>query len=201
MIIPLISLITISCHSKKEQQKKGTVDNLTEGIFPKTIDHTIETSSGMVFTLTEEKLSHSVSNILIQGVNFPNSMEIISTNETDPIEQFNVMDLNDDGFEEVYITQRSAGSGSYAKIIGVTSMSDNSYGEIIVPPITDHDDLSVGYMGHDEIEFVKNNIIRTYPIYKDSDSNAKPTGGQRKVQYELITGEAGYILNPYELQM
>ncbi|ANQ50353.2 hypothetical protein KMW28_01155 [Flammeovirga yaeyamensis] len=155
----------------------------------------------MVFTLTEEKLSHSVSNISIQGINFPNSMEVISVNDTDPIEQFNVMDLNNDGFEEVYITQRSAGSGAYAKIIGIASMRDNSYGSIYVPPISDNDDLSNGYMGHDEIEFTKKNIIRTYPVYKESDSNANPTGGQRKVQYELITGEAGYILNPYELQM
>ena len=37
-------------------------------------------------------------------------------------------------------------------------------------------------------------LVRRFPIYKDGDSDAKPTGGTRQFQYKLTPGEAGWIL-------
>jgi hypothetical protein len=53
---------------------------------------------------------------------------------------------------------------------------------------------SNGYMGHDEFAVVENILARRFPIYRDSDANAKPTGGMRQLQYKLIPGEAGWTL-------
>lgn len=197
LIIPLFFLISISCKQEKANTQNYNVDNSDKEIIPEIVNHNIETKSGMLFTLTEEKLSQSVSNISIQGMNFPNSNEILTFEGVDPIEQFYIIDLNNDGFEEFYIALRSVGSGGYVKLLAIASFSDESYGKIYIQSITDNDDLSEGYMGHDEIAFNSKNIERTYPIYNADDQNAKPTGGLRKVNYELITGEAGYILNPY----
>ncbi|MBD0405099.1 hypothetical protein IC221_27125 [Flammeovirga sp. EKP202] len=197
LIISFFTLISVSCDHVKTNKEKKTVDNSSIGAIPEIINHQIETKTGMLFTLTEEKLSQSVSNISIQGMNFPNSNEILTFEGVDPIEQFYVIDLNRDGFEEFYIAVRTAGSGSHIKLLGIASFNDESYGKIYIQSISDNDDLSIGYMGHDEIDFTSNGIHRTYPLYTSDDTNTHPTGGLRKVNYELITGEAGYILNPY----
>ncbi|NLR92949.1 hypothetical protein [Flammeovirga agarivorans] len=197
LIITLLFLFTTSCTTNEKNEKDTSVNNSSGDYTSTIVNHSIETESGMLFTLTEERVTNSVSNISIQGMNFPNSNDIINIDQTDPIEQFNVMDLNDDGYEELYISQRTPGSGAYVKLIGVSSNRDNSYSKIYVPSVSENDELSEGYMGHDEVEFTRKDIIRTYPVYKEKDSNAHPTGGVRTVKYELITGEAGYILNPY----
>jgi hypothetical protein len=41
---------------------------------------------------------------------------------------------------------------------------------------------------------VENNIVRRFPIYKDTDTDDKPTGGMRQLQYKLTQGEAGWVL-------
>jgi hypothetical protein len=31
-------------------------------------------------------------------------------------------------------------------------------------------------------------------VYRDADTNPKPTGGTRQIQYKLVPGEAGWSL-------
>jgi hypothetical protein len=33
-----------------------------------------------------------------------------------------------------------------------------------------------------------------FPLYRDDDTNARPTGGMRQLQYKLVPGEAGWLL-------
>ena len=49
-------------------------------------------------------------------------------------------------------------------------------------------------MGHDEFAVVENVLARRFPVYKEGDSNANPTGGTRQIQYKLKAGEAGWVL-------
>ena len=35
---------------------------------------------------------------------------------------------------------------------------------------------------------------RRFPIYRETDTNAAPTGGTRQVQYRLVPGEATWLL-------
>jgi hypothetical protein len=37
--------------------------------------------------------------------------------------------------------------------------------------------------------------LRRFPVYDDGDTTS-PTGGKRKVHYELVPGEAGSVLDP-----
>ena len=41
---------------------------------------------------------------------------------------------------------------------------------------------------------VENTLVRRFPVYRDGDTNAKPTGGMRQIQYKLAAGEAGWLL-------
>ncbi len=102
-----------------------------------------------------------------------------------------VGDLNIDGFPEVLVFIQSSGSGSYGSVIGYSVNNGKSMSMIAnLPPVAENSEANSGYMGHDEFAIVESSLIQRFPIYKPGDSNAKPTGGTRQVQYKLKEGEA-----------
>lgn len=100
-------------------------------------------------------------------------------------------DLNIDGYPEVLVYIQSVGSGSYGSVIGYSVNNGKSLSQIApVPEVSENPEASAGYMGHDEFAIVENTFIQRFPVYKPGDSNAKPTGGMRQIQYKLYDGEA-----------
>ena len=53
---------------------------------------------------------------------------------------------------------------------------------------------SKGYMGHDQFAVGEGALLRRFPLYHQTDSNSKPSGKTRQLQYKLKAGEAGWIL-------
>ena len=100
-----------------------------------------------------------------------------------------VGDLNIDGFPEVMVYLQSDGSGSYGSVIGYSVNNGKSMSMINMPNVADNSEINVGYMGHDEFAIVESTFNQRFPIYKPGDSNAKPTGGMRQIQYKLVNGE------------
>jgi hypothetical protein len=105
-----------------------------------------------------------------------------------------VADLNADGSPEIYVYVTSAGSGSYGSLVAYAANRRKSLSEIYLPPISQNPAASRGYMGHDEFAVVENVLVQRFPIYRDTDTNARPTGGTRQLQYRLVAGEAAWIL-------
>jgi Periplasmic lysozyme inhibitor of I-type lysozyme len=105
-----------------------------------------------------------------------------------------VADLNSDGSPEIYVYVTSAGSGSYGTLVAYSANKKKSLSEIYLPPLEDDPDNAKGYMGHDRVAVVETSLVRRFPIYKEGDSNAEPTGGMRQLQYKLVAGEAGWVL-------
>lgn len=105
-----------------------------------------------------------------------------------------VADLNADGSPEIYIYVTSAGSGSYGSLVAYSVNRRKSLSEIYLPPVSQDKAAATGYMGHDEFAVVENALVRRFPIYRETDTNAEPTGGMRQIQYKLVPGEAGWIL-------
>ena len=68
--------------------------------------------------------------------------------------------------------------------------------EIHLPPLADDPKAAKGYLGHDEFRVVEITLVRRFPVYREGDTNAQPTGGIRQVQYKLKPGEAGWVLRP-----
>jgi hypothetical protein len=106
-----------------------------------------------------------------------------------------VADLNVDGSPEIYVYVTSTGSGSYGCLVAYSANRRKSLSEIYLPPITNDKAVSKGYLGHDEFAVVESVLVRRFPIYRDGDTNAKPTGGIRQLQYKLAPGEAVWVLN------
>lgn len=110
-----------------------------------------------------------------------------------------VEDLNADGYPEIYVYVTSAGSGSYGSLIAYASNRNRSLSEIYLPPLGDDPDASKGYMGQDTFAVGEGALLRRFPIYREGDTNAQPSGGMRQVQYRLEAGEAGWRLVPYNV--
>ncbi len=105
-----------------------------------------------------------------------------------------VADLNVDGSPEIYVYVTSAGSGSYGSLVAYSANRRKSLSQIYLPPVTENKLASKGYRGHDEFAVLEGVLSHRFPIYREKDSNAKPTGGWRQLQYKLVPGEAGWIL-------
>jgi hypothetical protein len=104
-----------------------------------------------------------------------------------------IEDLNSDGFPEILIYTRSAGSGSYGNVIGYSVNNGKSISQIYFPELSENKEASIGYMGHDEFAIIETSLARRFPVYKDGDTNSNPTGGTRQIQYKMKDGEASRL--------
>ena len=105
-----------------------------------------------------------------------------------------VADINSDGSPEIYVYVTSVGSGSYGSLVAYSANQRKSLSEIYLPPLSEDKLASKDYRGHDEYAVLEGLLGHRFPVYRDTDTNAKPTGGTRQLQYKLIRGEAGWIL-------
>ena len=152
--------------------------------------HTLE---GITFTVTCAN-SGSINKLTItpkglEGDNSPITVEADGT-----VTGSEVADLNGDGSPEIYVYVNSAGSGSYASLTAYSTNNKKSLSEIHLPELAEDKKNAEGYMGHDEFRVVEGTLVRRFPVYKAGDSNAKPTGKTRHLQYKLKAGEAGWLL-------
>ncbi|MFM8656367.1 MAG: PliI family lysozyme inhibitor of I-type lysozyme [Chthoniobacterales bacterium] len=101
-------------------------------------------------------------------------------------------DLNGDNIPELFLVFTGEGSGSYGQVKAFSTNGGKVLTDIVIdePKAADMQ----GYMGHDEFEVVEGTFVRRFPVYKPGDTNAKPTGGWRQIQYKLKSGEAAWHL-------
>jgi len=198
-----ISVIISGCGKKEESIKNETVKKDTSSQKTKEPDKKPDsneymTKSGKVFLINVNKSSESLADIIVTGKGFVFKNDTVKFRETNPFEKAFVADIDGNGFEDLFIITRSAGSGSQGEILGVASNNDKSYSIISVEEIKKADMKSgkmfEGYMGHDSIYTEKEKLVREFPVYKSSDTNNNPTGGKRKVFYKLSPGETSYQL-------
>lgn len=100
-------------------------------------------------------------------------------------------DINLDQSPEIYIYVKANDSAS---LIAYSANKNKSLSEIYLPPFTDDPKLAKGFRGGSEIALVENVVAQRFPIYKDGDSDDKPTGGIRQLQYKLKQGETSWTL-------
>lgn len=105
-----------------------------------------------------------------------------------------IADLDGDNHAEIFVYLSSDGSGSYGNVIAYSVNNGKSMSQIAYNLEGDTDEIKAGYMGHDSFSVKENKLERRFPIYKENDANANPTGGERLVQYKLVSGTDGKVL-------
>ncbi|MCK5847260.1 MAG: hypothetical protein KAG84_07470 [Bacteroidales bacterium] len=117
-------------------------------------------NKNIVFKISNP-LGVSLTNVVIIGANFEDKSPI-TLNEIDPISKIQLYDINNDGFDELFIFTQSAGSGSYGNIYAFTSTKGMQLKPIIID-----DFIFDGYIGHDLFTFNNDKLIRTFTIEND----------------------------------
>lgn len=105
-----------------------------------------------------------------------------------------VADLDADGSPEIYVYVASAGSGAYGSVAAWAANDRKSLSEIHLPELAENATYGEGYMGHDRFSVAERYLSRSFPVYRDGDTNAAPSGGTRQVLYRLVPGEASWRL-------
>lgn len=149
----------------------------------------LRTKTGKIIIVTEtHPVGQSISSVAITTKKFKEN-KLIQLDDIDPIEKIELQDLDNDGFEELYLFTRSVGSGSGGDFYAYTSDNDERLVKCEKLKL-DHKEylkggLFEGYRGHITLSFDKDMLIMVFPIYKENDANSKPTGGTKKVSYTL----------------
>ena len=94
-----------------------------------------------------------------------------------------VTDLDGDMNPEIVIWSVCAGSGAYGTVT-CYKFVDNKL-RTFSSPFGSGDIELPGYSGHDGIAVLGNKLIRQFPIYKQGDTNAEPTGGTAQIVYSF----------------
>ena len=110
-----------------------------------------------------------------------------------------VADLNADASPEIYVYVQSAGSGSYGSLVAYSANNRKSLSAIHLPSVAENEKAVKGYRGHDAFAVAGSTLVRRFPVYRQEDTNATPTGGARQLQYKLVAGEAGWMLKLDEI--
>jgi hypothetical protein len=100
-------------------------------------------------------------------------------------------DINVDRSPEIYVYMKDKNNTS---LIAYSANNKKSLSEIYLPPVSEDPKLSKGYRGYNEIAMAEGIVVQRFPIYKDNDTDDKPTGGMRQLQYKLTQGEASWVL-------
>ena len=186
--------MSISCQKKSETTTESTQpkDSITtislEPVEPKTAFKKTVSYKTISFDITK-----SGDTLTIQPSGFESdNTKVIKTIEG-TVSNIEVDDINTDGSPELMIYITSSGSGSYGTAIGFSGNNNKSMSEITIPRIVDNPKTNKGYMGHDEFALVEGTLVQRFPTYKEGDTNSKPTGGTRQIQYKLKNGEASKV--------
>ncbi len=92
-----------------------------------------------------------------------------------------LVDLDRDGGREVLVWLRSGGSGSYGRVDRYHLDSGSLVRDDLPAP---DPVLLEQYMGHDTFTVEDGVLLRSFPLYRPTDSNAAPTGGTRTLVFE-----------------
>jgi hypothetical protein len=192
----------ISCNNEQNSagnSKEETIsnDSLSRTQIPQTDSNTIVFSKKLAL----QNITYDIKSIgkgSIQKLTIvPAGLKLYNDSinlEVDPIMGAEIEDLDSDGFPELLIYTQSAGSGSYGNVIGYSPNKGKSLSQIYFPELDINLAAFKGYLGQDEFAIVENSLVRRFKIY---DSNAKPTGKLRQLEYKLKPGEASkkFVLN------
>lgn len=187
--------LLMSCSLSKNE--KTNVSNVPAGENAETVKQ--EAGFSTELTYPGSKISFRVStqgdSLMIQPSGLSVSNETLYHDITGyTVVNAEIGDLNIDSYPEVFVYLTSDGSGSYGKLIGYSVNNGKSVSQVYLSEISENSEVNKGYMGHDEMAIVENTFCQRFPVYKEGDSNANPTGGTRQIQYKLVDGESGRIL-------
>ena len=191
----VLCALLMSCSFSKNEKSSASDTTVKEGIDSVKQEISFNTELTYPGSNISFKVNTKGDSLIIQPSGLSISNETLYHDITGyTVVNAEIGDLNIDSYPELFVYLTSDGSGSYGKLIGYSVNNGKSVSQVYLPDISENNEVSKGYMGHDEMAIVENTFCQRFPIYKEGDSNANPTGGIRQIQYKLVDGESSRIL-------
>lgn len=191
----VLCALLMSCSFSKNEKSNASDTTVKEGIDSVKQEISFNTELTYPGSNISFKVNTKGDSLIIQPSGLSISNETLYHDITGyTVVNAEIGDLNIDSYPELFVYLTSDGSGSYGKLIGYSVNNGKSVSQVYLPDISENDEVSKGYMGHDEMAIVENTFCQRFPIYKEGDNNANPTGGIRQIQYKLVDGESSRIL-------
>lgn len=191
----VLCALLMSCSFSKNEKSSASDTTVKEGIDSVKQEISFNTELTYPGSNISFKINTKGDSLIIQPSGLSVSNETLYHDITGyTVVNAEIGDLNIDSYPELFVYLTSDGSGSYGKLIGYSVNNGKSVSQVYLPDISENDEVNKGYMGHDEMAIVENTFCQRFPIYKEGDSNANPTGGIRQIQYKLVDGESSRIL-------
>lgn len=170
-----------ACHELQRRGKSGSPADATGDAAPAVMFAKQLQQQGTSFTV-ESLGEGSIQRLRVTARNADSTLPVIRESIDGRVTDARVADLDRNGRPELYVFVQNVGSGAYGELKGY-EFDKKQWQEIELPELDS--DQSRGYMGHDSLYLSNNAIVRQFPLFRDNDTNSKPTGGNRKVVYEL----------------
>ncbi len=129
------------------------------------------------------------NSIIITAKGLESGDERITASSENQVSRALLEDLDGDHAPELFVVLTNSGSGSYGELLAWSTHGREGLQPIRIEKPAKKD--LAGYMGHDEFEARSGLLIRRFPVYRQGDSNAGPTGGWREIRYKLKPGTDG----------
>ena len=182
----VLCALLMSCSFSKNEKSNASDTTVKEGIDSVKQEISFNTELTYPGSNISFKINTKGDSLIIQPSGLSISNETLYHDITGyTVVNAEIGDLNIDSYPELFVYLTSDGSGSYGKLIGYSVNNGKSVSQVYLPDISENDEVSKGYMGHDEMAIVENTFCQRFPIYKEGDSNTNPTGGTRQIQYKL----------------
>jgi len=195
LLMVLLLFLVFSCQNSSKQKNKD-LEAAKSG--PQAIEYITQSGNSYLVRI-DHSAGASICNVEIESKGFSEVQIKHKLDSIDPVTDIFLVDLDKNGFEEIYLITSSAGSGSYSTIYGFVSNKDKSVSPVYVQEITEaqiEEGLFAGFMGHNHFSVIDGKLVNSFPVFLKEDTNSNPTGGNRTVGYVLLPGEAGWILKP-----
>lgn len=136
------------------------------------------------YRVTCNNKKEDVNQVSISPKKFKTTIRDVSFSVKGKLAKILVDDLNDDGFPDLLLCIYSGTKFEKGTIVGIYS-SEAAIMPVSFPDIYDDPKLREGYKGQDEFNMVVGSLLRSFPIYKPTDTDTA-TGGTRVIQYKII---------------
>jgi hypothetical protein len=100
-------------------------------------------------------------------------------------------DLNNDNFPDLVLIGYSGPHFQYGTAYAFASKENKSLMVFASKDIMLDGKLKPGYRGHDQFSLFEGSLIQKFPIYSQEDTDDKPSGGTRVIQYQMTVSESG----------
>ena len=136
------------------------------------------------YRVTCSNKKEDANQVSISPKKFKNTVRDVSFMVKGKLTKILVDDLNDDGFPDLLLCLYSGVKNEKGTIVGIYS-NETAIMPVAFPDIYEDAKLREGYKGQDEFTIMVGSLMRSFPIFKPTDTDTA-TGGTRVIQYKIV---------------